>query len=796
MSLAENAFCTQETTSNFDLTEIASMLGGEVLTNGQILCPGPGHSGEDRSLSVKLDPAAPGGFLIHSFCSDDLGLCCDHVRERLAGLEFDAPDPKPRKNHKPHALALWEQSAQGFLAPVAAYFNKERGITERPALDVVRFHPACPFPGSTMHPAVVCLIEKIVPQIGPDPNNFFSDNFLAIHRIAIDGAKDDKGTTLRRSLAPVKGGAVKFSRIGMDGVLSIGEGVETTLAGAQMGFAPAWSVLSEGGIENFPLLPALTRLRVFGERDKNGANAKAITKLAASYGDKLFIIVPPVGCKDMNDVLCAGLTAMEVQWSPDLDVLALLSAASSSDDDKTASEDKPDDNKPDIIAKAKADVGAPFEPAALKALASLKHDDLPRYMRTLEALKKAGISRTELDKQVSRLVAKEVSEEDNEQGRTLKLYVPEPWPDAVDGVQLLDDLTLALRRYVVMTEEQAHAVALWIVASYIFKAFNVFPRLFIKSPTKRCGKSTLKGVIAKLVNKPLQVENASVSPLFRVIEMHAPTILHDEVDAVFQGVNNNEDLRGLINSGHASVYDDGGFLDGGFLRSVGEGHEPRVFSTFAPMVLVAIKSLPDTIEDRSVIILLTRRLKADKVERFRRKKVAPLLELGQKIARFTADNILDDPDPMLPEALNDRAQDNWRPLVAIADLVGGYWPKTARAAAVKISGESEGELDNSLTLLSDLRDMFSGLATIPLFMQIHGLPAQKETDRMTSAHTVAYLKTLPKWKSWNRNNGINSAQVAKFLKDFKIEPGRPYFDGVQARGYEASQFEDAFRRYL
>jgi hypothetical protein len=67
---------------NVGLRTLAEALGGEV-SNGQVLAPGPGHSSADRSLSVKLDSAAPGGFVCHSFSGDDLGKCRDHVRAAL-----------------------------------------------------------------------------------------------------------------------------------------------------------------------------------------------------------------------------------------------------------------------------------------------------------------------------------------------------------------------------------------------------------------------------------------------------------------------------------------------------------------------------------------------------------------------------------------------------------------------------------------------------------------------------------------------------------------------------------------
>ena len=50
-----------------------------------MLCPGPGHSAKDRSLSVKLDAGAPDGFVVHSFSTDDPIACRDYVREK-AGL--------------------------------------------------------------------------------------------------------------------------------------------------------------------------------------------------------------------------------------------------------------------------------------------------------------------------------------------------------------------------------------------------------------------------------------------------------------------------------------------------------------------------------------------------------------------------------------------------------------------------------------------------------------------------------------------------------------------------------------
>lgn len=60
----------------------ATALGGEV-SGRRILCPGPGHSAADRSLSVWLDPLSSEGFSVHSFSGDDPITCRDYVRSRL-----------------------------------------------------------------------------------------------------------------------------------------------------------------------------------------------------------------------------------------------------------------------------------------------------------------------------------------------------------------------------------------------------------------------------------------------------------------------------------------------------------------------------------------------------------------------------------------------------------------------------------------------------------------------------------------------------------------------------------------
>jgi hypothetical protein len=91
-------------TRQIDARNLARALGGEVHGN-QVLAPGPGHSPQDRSLSVRLDEGALEGFVVHSFANDDPIACRDYVREK-AGL----PAFRPNGQHTRPAAEIIEQA--------------------------------------------------------------------------------------------------------------------------------------------------------------------------------------------------------------------------------------------------------------------------------------------------------------------------------------------------------------------------------------------------------------------------------------------------------------------------------------------------------------------------------------------------------------------------------------------------------------------------------------------------------------------------------------------------------------
>jgi putative DNA primase/helicase len=358
-------------------------------------------------------------------------------------------------------------------------------------------------------------------------------------------------------------------------------------------------------------------------------------------------------------------------------------------------------------------------------------------------------------------------------GRPLELAPPEPWPSAVNGVALVAELMAAIRKYVILTDTDALTVALWVLHSYCFDAFPCTPRLAITAPEKRCGKTTLLDVISLLVPKALPTANISAAALFRSVELARPSLLIDEADTF---LGENEELRGILNSGHRA--------GGQVTRTVGDDFEPRVFATHCPIAIAQIGKLPDTLADRSIHISMKRRGPGEAVARFRLGRTPELAEGARKAARWVADNAdaIRECDPTLPDAIYNRAADNWEPLLAVAEVAGGDLPARARHAALAACGVQE-ELSPRAMLLADIRDVFE----------------EKGCGRMASADLVAALVAMTDrpWGECNHGKALTQNQLARRLKNFGVHTKKMRLaSGGTPQGYELAAFADAFSRYI
>ena len=389
-------------------------------------------------------------------------------------------------------------------------------------------------------------------------------------------------------------------------------------------------------------------------------------------------------------------------------------------------------------------------------------------VRAQEA-KKLGIRTSILDREVE--LARKVQAGEADDTPPLVEEV-RPWVQRVNGAELLAEIQANLLRHMVLPDGAAQVLPIWIMGTYCFDAFRLWPKLLLTSPEKRCGKSTLLGgLLAPMVHRGLVASSISPAAVYRVIEAWTPTLLLDEADRFLM---NNDELNGVINSGHTKS---GAFV----IRTVGDDHEPKRFSTWAPMTIAMIKLPQSTLIDRSIVVRLRRRLPGEQVEKLPLTFEDACLDLRRKAKRWGDDHMtaLRWAEPQLPKSGNDRALDNWSPWFAIAEAAGGVWPRAVQEAFGHLNDDEDDEAIGPM-VLADIRDAFSSC------------------ERMHSADLVAYLVALEErpWSEWRHGKPLTTTGLSRLLKPFRIKSKQLWIAGTNLHGYERKDFTDVFARYL
>lgn len=352
--------------------------------------------------------------------------------------------------------------------------------------------------------------------------------------------------------------------------------------------------------------------------------------------------------------------------------------------------------------------------------------------------------------------------------------------------RLVYDLMAYLRRYIVVDRAQLLAMAVWVVHTYVVEAAEQTPYLSVRSPEPQCGKSRLLEVLDLLVYRPWMVVSPSEAVLYRHISEAKPTVLFDEVDAVFntqhRASDRYEGQRALLNAGHRK----GATVP----RMIGTS-EVVHFQVYCPKVLSGIGVLPDTIADRSLPIVLQRKTRDETVRRFRRKTAKPDADLLVKRIRRWARAEgrvarLRDAEPALPEELSDRMQEGTEPLLAIADEMD--IGDELRAALVKLcTAERLDDLGTMRTRL--LRDM-----------RAYALTQDEKAGRRLHVHVTPMLEQLcsdpeAPWGSYYGRT-LDARDVATMLGHYNIKSKQVKVLGHNSRGYHRDDLEDVWARYL
>jgi hypothetical protein len=365
---------------------------------------------------------------------------------------------------------------------------------------------------------------------------------------------------------------------------------------------------------------------------------------------------------------------------------------------------------------------------------------------------------------------------------------PEPWPDPVNGVELLDEIVKWITTYVTATSWDIDTIVLYAAFTHAYDLFDICPHLFVTSPTKRCGKTTVLRLVQRLVPRPLLASNISTASIYRVIEDHRPSLLVDEADTFLA---EDGEVHGILNAGHTreSAY---------VIRQVGpDRDDTRKFSTWTPKIVAAIGSLRETFEDRAIRISLKRRARDERVGRARSRVIKAEGEvLHARLARWVADHQYElatyDTELM---HLNERAEDNWLGLFAVAAAAGGDWPARALAASKAIAAEDQEATvgEQLLMALPALFDAQPDPGFLPSRELIDGLAAMEggPWQSMWSKDLVEAARSTDE-EIHRQIYSRLGARVFRDLRPFNV----PKTEVVgSTRGYKREWFESLWRAY-
>jgi hypothetical protein len=345
--------------------------------------------------------------------------------------------------------------------------------------------------------------------------------------------------------------------------------------------------------------------------------------------------------------------------------------------------------------------------------------------------------------------------------------------------ELLETCRAWIRRYIVVSEEQAVIMGAWILHTYAFDVAETTPYLHITAPEKACGKSRLMEALEALAAAPIRSGGMTAAALIRTIESMSPTIFLDEMDAQLNG--NKEyakAIRGILNEG---------FRKGGtFYKCVGKDFDLKGFNVYCPKCFAGIGQLPDTVASRSIPIEMRRKLLGETVEPFRQKAVkAAALPIRRALEAWTergAAALLSRIEPAPITSLSDRQNDIAEPLLCITHLAKDGWLRRLSVALQAVFKTACVEdASNGTTLLADIRAVF------------HGGTAGQIPSKTLAQH-LCEIEGRP-WADWSHGKGLSANNLARQLKKYSIYPQTIRIGSDTPKGYRRADFEDLWSRY-
>ncbi|HTR24848.1 MAG TPA: DUF3631 domain-containing protein [Terriglobales bacterium] len=355
---------------------------------------------------------------------------------------------------------------------------------------------------------------------------------------------------------------------------------------------------------------------------------------------------------------------------------------------------------------------------------------------------------------------------------------------------LIHDLESYITAYVTLLEPYyALVIALWLMATHAWTAFDAFPYLVVTSATKRSGKTRLLELLSFVASNSRLVAHISPAALYRTIDAEKPTLLVDEAE-MFSSAQS--EYRSLLNTGYR--------------RGQTVKRHDGDYETYCPKAFALIGDLHDTLRDRSVVVAMTR---AGASRRFvfseAQEEGAALREKLNAAVSSRAQEIGEAAGGFdgLP-FLTDRDEEIWTPLFVLCRLLcPDRLPELSRAAADMSAaktarprrhaelGEEEDQAQEQEYAEWLLRDMVA---------------ITDERDQITTQEAIGKLREIPT-SPWRRfrgeglRDGIEGGMLlSRMLSQFGVKPTtiriaqKNLGVGSTAKGYKREALLEALHK--
>jgi Protein of unknown function (DUF3631) len=368
----------------------------------------------------------------------------------------------------------------------------------------------------------------------------------------------------------------------------------------------------------------------------------------------------------------------------------------------------------------------------------------------------------------------------------------------VDLCEILDGILTQTKRYIIAPDTTLATAVLWAAFTHIvhhnLARVQVAPRLAIQAKTWGSGKTSLLEILSNLVHNPRPASSMTASTLLRSVEVNQPTILLDESQRILRR-DRNDELVALCNASHRRKF---AFVERSVPLPDGSWKVER-FNIWCTMAMAGIGELLPEQQDRSIVIRLDKVLAKDVREQLEDGTSAELEGLHRKL-EIWARRLQSLGRPPRPDCLAHqpgRVFDNWRPLIAIADLAGGQWPRLVQLAiAATLS------VEHRLSMVERLLISIKKIFNTPTIDFEANKPASVERLETTALLESLLADPEEDWAQASFGRPITAYWLRDHLIGLLDPPkAQAWWTGatnarVKHKGYERLQFEKAWRVHL